>query len=97
MIRFIHPLAGNEQALGLDLRSLPGQREVVEQTIRDGRLTLAGPLELVEGGVGVIGRKPISAEGVGGEDPTFWGFVTIIIDFDELISGLDSMLGDSAM
>lgn len=79
IIRYIHPLGGNENALGLDLRALPGQREMVETTIRSGVLKIAGPLELHQGGLALIARQPIF---LGQQDAShFWGFAIIIFDF----------------
>ncbi|MDD2782516.1 EAL domain-containing protein, partial [Sulfuricurvum sp.] len=46
-----------------------------------GQLTLAGPLRLVQGGEGVVGRMPIYR----GENKKFWGFVLIVIRFPEVL------------
>lgn len=79
VIRYIHPITGNENALGLDLRTLPGQRDMVETTIRSGVLKIAGPLELHQGGLALIARQPIF---LGKQDQEhFWGFAIIIFDF----------------
>jgi diguanylate cyclase len=92
VVRFIHPLEGNEKALGLDLRKLPGQKEVVEETIRSGKLRLAGPNLLLQGGTGLIARKPVFVEEHGVR--RFWGFVTMILDYDKLIGYVKQRLND---
>lgn len=91
VIQFIFPLQGNEGTIGLDLRSLPDQRETVERTISDGKFVLAGPTKLFEGGTGLIGRQPIfltagPAASSGARE--FWGFATIIIDFNTLLGSV---------
>lgn len=64
--------------IGLDLRSIPGQKEIVERSIKDKKLYLAGPLELIQGGSAFIARKPLyNREGL---ETRFWGFITVIID-----------------
>jgi len=53
----------------------------------ENRLIVAGPVELVQGGVGVIARRPIT-----GEDPTapggrsYWGLTSTVIDFPRLLA-----------
>lgn len=79
VIRYIHPIAGNESVLGLDLRALPGQREMVETTIRSGVLKIAGPLQLHQGGIALIARQPIFLEKQNQDH--FWGLAIIIFDF----------------
>jgi len=88
IIRHVYPLNGNEKVLGLDLRKLHGQRQAVERTIAERRFVVAGPVNLRQGGRGVIGRKPIFLpRGIDNvERSTFWGFAIIVIDFDALMA-----------
>ena len=84
VIRLIHPLAGNERAIGHDLLAdSTRNREAV--LARDSRqLTLAGPFPLVQGGVGTVGRLPVFLpDGAGGD--RFWGFTTVLIRFPEFL------------
>ena len=82
VVRFVYPLSGNEGAVGLDLRSLPGQRETVERTIAERRFVLAGPVDLKQGGRGLIGRKPLYLPDPDTGQERFWGFATVILDVD---------------
>ncbi|MGA1356748.1 MAG: SpoIIE family protein phosphatase [Prochlorothrix sp.] len=61
IISHIYPLLGNERALGLDVRTVPEQRAALERAIRERRSIVAGPTELVQGGVALINRIPIYA------------------------------------
>ena len=83
VIRMMYPLEGNEQALGLDYRSIPEQRDAALRARDSGELVLAGPVNLVQGGQGFIGRFPVFLRN---EDnsPVFWGLVSAVMDLDVL-------------
>ena len=76
VIRFVYPLAGNEAALGHDLGTdpRPEVRSDLERARKTDRPSLTGPLELRQGGLGLVARRAVSRDG------RFWGFVTIILD-----------------
>jgi len=78
VIRHIAPLAGNEKALGLDLLSYPSQRTEASMARSSGQLTLAGPLELVQGGDALAGRLPVFLKDAAGQ-PRFWGFTEVVM------------------
>jgi diguanylate cyclase (GGDEF)-like protein/PAS domain S-box-containing protein len=83
-IQNVAPLHGNEQAIGLDLLNYPGQK--VEATIsRDtGKLTLAGPFELVQGGLALAGRLPVFLSAAQGA--SFWGFTEVVMRLPEALT-----------
>jgi len=83
VIAALHPLEGHEAAIGLDLLAHPERREIVEQTIRSRKTFVAGPVELVEGGVAFISYTPIFDK-VSSDSPQFWGMTDIVILFNEL-------------
>lgn len=80
VVREIAPLRGNEKAIGLDLLNFPAQSSEARLARDTGKPTLAGPLELVQGGTGVIGRFPVFLEDEPGQ-PSFWGFTQVMIRF----------------
>lgn len=90
VIRMMFPLAGNEKAIGLDFRKTPSQFETANQARTTGQLILAGPLQLVQGGNGIIGRIPVFIEDQNGKK-RFWGLISAVIDTDRLFrnSGLN--------
>src|SRR5690606_29446781 len=59
VVAMTYPLQGNERALGLDYRRNPLQREAVMLARDSGRMVLAGPVDLVQGGQGFVGRFPV--------------------------------------
>lgn len=88
IIRDIYPLPGHEKALGLDLRREGGGIKETLRAIKTRQLTLVGPIELAQGGASLIGRQPVFLETDNGED-TFWGFASVLIYLDELISAAE--------
>lgn len=92
VVSLMYPLEGNEKAIGLDYRKNDAQREAAFRARDLGELIIAGPLDLVQGGRGLIGRVPVF-KGNKTDDPgAFWGLVAAVIDVDKLyeVSGLSS-------
>ncbi|WP_372775939.1 ATP-binding protein [Mangrovibacterium sp.] len=83
IINAIYPLEGHEAAIGLNLMEHPERREIVEKTIKTGKTFVAGPLILVEGGIGFISYTPIFKKETPGENH-FWGMTDIVIDKNQL-------------
>lgn len=80
IISQVVPLAENEKALGLNLLTDSQQKAEAWLARNNNQLTLAGPLNLAQGGVGLVGRLPVFR----GEK--FWGFVLIVIRFPDIIN-----------
>lgn len=83
IIRFIFPLEGNEKALGLDYRKNPAQWPAVKRAMEEGITTVAGPLALVQGGIGLIARTPVFIDE--GKETRYWGMASIVIDMETLL------------
>jgi len=79
VIRYIHPRTGNEKALGLRYLDSPAQREAVLRLMREQRPVIAGPLELVQGGLGLVNRIPILFTRPDGST-RYWGLASVAID-----------------
>ena len=84
IVREVAPLAGNEKIVGHDLLQDSEQKHEAILARDSGALTLAGPLNLVQGGLGLVGRLPVFIDGAGGE-PAFWGFTLVVMRFPEAI------------
>lgn len=87
VIKYTYPLKGNEPALGLDLFKLNMQNALAAQkAIEMRKMYYQGPIDLIQGGKGVVGRFPIYI------DKKFWGFSAVVIKLDELLktSGIDN-------
>lgn len=83
IISAIYPLKGHEAAIGLDLLSHPKRKEIVEKTIKTRKTFVAGPVELVEGGIAFISYTPIFDKTTNVEGD-FWGVTDIVIYQDSL-------------
>jgi PAS domain S-box-containing protein len=87
IVSHLYPLRGNEEARGLRLLELPDQRAAVQQAIESKRTLVAGPVQLVQGGVAFVSRTPIYLTPPGGSPASgpYWGLATILIDRDTLL------------
>ncbi len=79
----IYPMAGNEQALGLDMLQHPQRRQEARLARDSGEYTIAGPFELVQGGTGVLLFDPIYHDGA------FWGFSILVLDWDSFLEEIE--------
>ncbi|MHA6732070.1 bifunctional diguanylate cyclase/phosphodiesterase [Devosia sp. A369] len=82
VVSMTFPLEGNERAIGLDYLKNDAQREGVLRARDTGKLLLAGPVDLVQGGRGFVGRFPVYLDGPDG--PRFWGVVSAVVDVERL-------------
>lgn len=73
-VSYVYPLLGNEKALGLDYRTLRDQWPDVRKAARSGEPVLVGPLDLVQGGLGLIYRAPVFVRG------RYWGMLSTVFD-----------------
>ena len=83
----IHPLKGNEKALGHNILRDDQRRQEAQLAVDEKRLTLAGPFALVQGGIAIVGRNPIFIDKDGTE--AFWGFASALIFLKDLLSVTD--------
>jgi len=78
VVRHVAPLQGNEGLHGFDVFSDPAQRREAAFARDTGRLTLSGPLQLAQGGVGFVTRLPVYLPDGDGK-PRFWGFTAVAV------------------
>lgn len=77
-ITHVFPLRGNEASIGYDILADPRTRYEAEQAIERSNLFFAGPFELRQGGVGIVGRLPIFINN------NFEGFAVVILKLSTL-------------
>ncbi len=85
VIQFAYPMQGNSKTLGVDYRNLPGQWPAVEQAIANRQPVVAGPLKLIQGGMGIICRVPVFTDKRHSDGGTFLGIVSMVVDYDDLM------------
>jgi len=90
-IRHVYPLTGNEKVIGLDYRTNAEQWPGVQKAITDGKTVVAGPLTLVQGGLGIISRTPVFRPASPGAENTYFGMVSLVVNLSTLMerSGLN--------
>ncbi len=93
VVTMTYPLAGNERAIGLNYLTNERQREAAVRARDGGEMVFAGPIDLVQGGTGFVGRFPVFVEDEAGR-PSFWGLVAAVIDTGRLYA--DSGLTEAA-
>jgi PAS domain S-box-containing protein len=87
VIKYIYPMKGNEAAMNLNILGPKHLREEAEKSVETQKMYFAGPLELKQGGTGIVGRLPIY------NNNKFWGFSAVIIELETLleVSGINSI------
>ena len=86
IIRYIYPLKGNEPALNYNIFADSTRNKEAYKAVTERKLYFAGPFQLRQGGMGVVGRLPVF---IGNR---FWGFSAVIIKMKTLLeaAGIDT-------
>jgi diguanylate cyclase (GGDEF)-like protein/PAS domain S-box-containing protein len=93
IMRFVYPVRGNEKIIGVNYRDLPNQWPQVQLAMQNKTMVVAGPIKLVQGGMGLIGRAPVFMDNGSTSDDSsndFWGIVSAVLDTDHLFRVLDA-------
>jgi diguanylate cyclase len=79
VIKYTYPLKGNEAATNFDILNSPLHRKAALKAIETKSIYFSGPVELKQGGIGVVGRLPIFKKG------KFWGFSAVIVRLNTFV------------
>ncbi len=79
----VYPLEGNEKSIGFNPLEDALQNKEAIRARDSGQLTLAGPVTLVQGGLGAVARLPVYLDEPEGR--RFWGFTNVIIRINKLL------------
>lgn len=83
IVKGVFPMDGNESVYDLDMNT-PGAGNLEAQSaVSKGTLLLAGPFDLVEGGIGICGRMPIYLLDGSGEKK-YWGIVAVTLNYPQI-------------
>lgn len=87
IIKYTYPLKGNEAALNLNILTTPNLKEEALKSIANKKMYFAGPFELKQGGLGIVGRFPVF------ENNKFWGFSAVVIKLETFLkaSGIQNL------
>jgi len=96
IITYVYPLAENRQALGLDYSQTPQQWPAVKRAIESRETVVAGPVELVQGGMGLINRTPIFKSSFSDRPDSgdYWGIASIVINMESVFD--EAGLGEAS-
>ncbi|MCZ4288414.1 bifunctional diguanylate cyclase/phosphodiesterase [Hoeflea alexandrii] len=83
VVSLMYPMEGNEQAIGLDYRTNKSQREAAMRAVHTEEMVLAGPVNLLQGGQGFVGRFPVFVRDDAGSKE-LWGLVSAVVDVEML-------------
>lgn len=83
IVNWAWPLKGNEQAVGVNMLEHPQRKQEALLAKESGQYTIAGPFDLVQGGVGALLFDPIYQE------DDFWGFSILVLDWDRFVNEVD--------
>ncbi len=87
VVKHVYPIAGNEPVLGLDYNTNPTQAAAAKSAIERRTTVVAGPVDLVQGGRGVVLRSPVFLPSGNLVEPeTLWGLLGVALDFDALLA-----------
>lgn len=84
IVTTVYPLSGNETIIGHDLLKDKKRNREAHMALVKGQLTLAGPFELIQGGLGAVARYPVFVRGTNAKN-SFWGFSIAVINVPELL------------
>ena len=73
-VTYVYPLQGNEKVLGMNYPDLKLQWPQVKQAVDTGKGVLVGPVDLIQGGSGLIYRYPVFIQ------DAYWGLISVVID-----------------
>ncbi|MFA7289234.1 MAG: ATP-binding protein [Melioribacteraceae bacterium] len=93
IISAIYPIKGHESAIGLNLLEHPARKLIVEKTIETRNTFIAGPVELVEGGIAFISYTPVFIKN-GNDSNYFWGMTDIVVWKDKLFNEIKLTTSD---
>lgn len=80
VIRYVYPLPGNEAIVGVDYRNIPNQLAAIEKTLALSKPVVAGPVNLLQGGTGLVVRVPVILA-----DRRVWGIIAAIMPLEPLL------------
>lgn len=95
VVSMVYPLDQNRAVLGLNYNLNEAQRKAALRVRDSGEMVLAGPVNLVQGGTGFIGRFPIFVGD--GDSRRFWGILSAVLDVPSIYRASGLMSDDHGL
>jgi len=77
-----YPLEGNEQTIGYNIDEDSLHKNAAKEAIKQNKIFFEGPINLIQGGEGIVGREPII------KDEKLWGFSAVVIKTETLLKAI---------
>jgi len=89
IITKVYPLEGNREVINYNILQENSLKSEANKAIETRKIYFAGPFELKQGGIAVVGRLPVFIKN------EFWGFSAVIIKLENLLrqSGIKKLAG----
>lgn len=84
VIQYTYPTIGNASSIGFDFRSSPEQLDTVMKAMEQQDVYLTNPVNLVQGGRGIIARFPIFTDAP--HNRHYWGTVSVVMDYEKFLN-----------
>lgn len=95
-LQYMYPVEGNEAAIGFDFRDRPDQLKDLVRARQTQQTVISGPVDLIQGGQGLILRLPVVIPDSTQAVPEVWGTISAVVDLERLYeaSGLRASNSD---
>lgn len=89
IITNVYPLEGNEATLGYNILGTTIEPSIsieAHKTKEENKVFFSGPLPLIQGGIGIVGRIPVT------KNNEFWGFSAVVMKLETFleVTGISS-------
>lgn len=75
----IYPYEKNKEIIGVDLGKVSAQMPVILYAKEQGKAIITAPVQLVEGGIGIIVRVPVFLE------RSYFGQISVVFDYEQVL------------
>jgi two-component system sensor histidine kinase/response regulator len=83
-LKYMYPVKGNEAAIGFDYRDHPEQLKDLLRARQNKQTVISGPIELIQGGQGLILRLPVVIPSRTHATPKVCGTISAVVDLQLL-------------
>ncbi len=84
-VAYAYPYEPNKAVIGLDYRTNAAQRDGALKAAETGNFVVTGPINLIQGGRGLIVRYPVMVEKAGAAS-SLWGIISGVVDIEKLFA-----------
>ncbi|MCE0494934.1 diguanylate cyclase domain-containing protein [Vibrio salinus] len=91
IIQYVYPYEPNKKVIGVNFRQIPEQWITVKKARDIKKVYLAGPVDLIQGGVGLVARYPVFLDPP--DNQFYWGVISAVLDIQKLFreTGLERL------